>query len=64
MGMNRVQTAANARAAQSAKRAKRVEMLGDLVADGMTIRAAAKQMGIAESTALNYWADIKRETGQ
>ncbi len=42
--------------------ARRDELAGR-VADGMTIRAAAKAMGVGESTALGYWAQIKAGLG-
>ncbi len=57
--MTRTEAAARARAAQTAFRIARREELADRVADGMTIRAAAKAMGIGESTALAYWAEVK-----
>lgn len=43
--------------------AQRIADLADRVADGATIRAAADAMGIGESTALSYWAQIKRDLG-
>lgn len=57
--MTREQACILARAKQSALRQERVNQLADLVADGLTIRAAAKAMGIGESTALAYWAEVK-----
>ena len=48
-----------ARAKQTEYRLARRDELADRVADGQTIRAAAKAMGIGESTALAYWAEIK-----
>lgn len=57
--MTRTEASALARAKQTALRADRVAQLADRVADGQTIRAAARRMGIGESTALAYWAEIK-----
>lgn len=53
-----------ARIEQSRRRAERVKRFVELMADGSTIRAAAKSMGIGESTALAYWAEIKRSLEQ
>ncbi|HQS98095.1 MAG TPA: hypothetical protein PK823_16555 [Novosphingobium sp.] len=52
-----------AREAQSALRIGRINELADRVAEGATIRAAADAMGIGQSTALEYWAQIKRGLG-
>jgi len=60
MRMTLAEAAALARAEQTRRRQERIERLADLVADGATIRAAAYKMGIGESTALAYWAEIKR----
>lgn len=57
--MTRTEAAALARAKQTALRIARRDELADRVADGQTIRAAAKAMGIGESTALAYWAEVK-----
>lgn len=57
--MTRGEAAARARAQQTALRLARRNELADRVSDGMTIRAAAKDMGIGESTALAYWREIK-----
>lgn len=57
--MTRTEAAARARAAQTALRRLRLNELADRVSDGQTIRAAAKDMGIGESTALAYWAEVK-----
>lgn len=57
--MTRTEAAAVARAKQTALRLARRDELADRVADGQTIRAAAKAMGIGESTALAYWAEVK-----
>lgn len=58
--MTRAEAAALARIEQTRLRATRVARLADLVADGSTIRAAAVTMGIGESTALAYWAEIRK----
>ena len=57
--MTRAEACARARAQQTALRLARRDELADRVADGQTIRAAAKSMGIGESTALAYWAEVK-----
>lgn len=58
--MTREEAAALARVEQTRRRQERVEHLAELVADGATIHAAATAMGIGQSTALAYWAEIKR----
>lgn len=57
--MTRYEACIRARARQTALRQSRLNELADRVADGQTIRAAAKDMGIGESTALAYWAEVK-----
>lgn len=57
--MTREEACIIARAKQTALRQARLCELADRVADGQTIRAAAKDMGIGESTALAYWAEVK-----
>jgi len=58
--MTRSEAAAVARLEQSRLRAERVTCLAEHVANGSTIRQAAKMMGIGESTALAYWSEIKK----
>lgn len=62
--MDRLSAAANAREAQSRLRAERIEQLAEYVAEGHTIRSAAALIGIGESTALSYWAEIKKGLGE
>ncbi len=57
--MTREEACILARAKQTELRQERLNVLADHVADGLTITAAAKLMGIGVSTAMAYWSDIK-----
>ena len=61
--MTRAEACALARQEQSHVRAIRLDALAELISNGATLRAAAKDMGIGESTALRYWSEIKTGLG-
>lgn len=50
-------------AAQSALAAQTRDCLAEMVANGLTISAAAKALGVSQQRASQHWARIKRDLG-
>ena len=49
---------------QKAEAAARRDELADLVADGLSVAAASKAMGISQQRASQLWQRIKSEVGE
>ena len=48
----------------AAERAQRLEDLAELVADGLSVRAASRQLGFSQSAGSRMWRDICAGRGE